>query len=108
MLGGFSQGAMLSLDVALAADPPVDRVIAMSGLLLADSLAGLEAERASRPAIFVSHGRADPVLPFSEGERAKNLLAKRGFDVTFRPFDGGHQIPAPIVEAVSSCLFGGA
>jgi phospholipase/carboxylesterase len=106
VLGGFSQGAMLSLDVALAAEPAVDRVVALSGLLLADSLPGLRAARPARPAIFASHGRQDPVLPFAEGEQARTLLASAGFSVTWRPFDGGHTIPPPIVEALDGFLFG--
>jgi phospholipase/carboxylesterase len=103
-LGGFSQGAMLSLDVALAAAPAVDRVFALSGVLLADSLPGLQA-LAVRPPVFVSHGRRDGVLDFQGGERCSQLLARHGHAVTWRPFDGGHEIPPPVVEALRAFLF---
>jgi len=105
-LAGFSQGAMLSLDVALDAAPPVDRVAALSGLLLVDSLASLRAARATRPAVFISHGRGDTRLPFSGGERAQQLLQRHGYQVVFHPFDGGHEIPPEIVSALGQFLFG--
>lgn len=108
LLGGFSQGAMLSLDVALAADPAVDRVAVLSGVLLADSLLSLRAQRSPRPLVFVSHGRRDPVLPFAGGERAKDLLTRNGFAVTWRPFEGGHEITPDVVAALAAFFFDGS
>jgi phospholipase/carboxylesterase len=108
VLAGFSQGAMLSLDVALAAEPAVDRVVALSGVLLAESIDGLRAPRSQRPSVFISHGRQDPVLPFKGGESASRLLAKHRFPVTFHPFDGGHEIPPEVVAAFASFAFGGS
>jgi phospholipase/carboxylesterase len=107
VLAGFSQGAMLALDVALAAAPAVDRVAALSGLLMADSLPALEAAHPSgRPLVFASHGRQDPVLPFHGGVHAKDLLERHGFTVTWRPFQGGHEIPGAIIEELRVFLFG--
>jgi phospholipase/carboxylesterase len=114
-LAGFSQGGMLALDVALAARPPerppVDRVAVMSGVLLADSLPALHAwdtdeQRAGapRPPVLISHGRQDEVLRFGGGERAGQVLAGRGFPVTWLPFTGGHEIPTPVMEALRSFL----
>jgi phospholipase/carboxylesterase len=104
VLGGFSQGAMLSIDVALAADPPVDRVVALSGVLLADSLSGLRAG-GPRPPVFIAHGREDAVLSFEGGQRCKEVLEAHGFPVTWRPFDGGHEIPAGILRDLLPFLF---
>jgi phospholipase/carboxylesterase len=106
MLGGFSQGGMLALDVALAAEPPVDRVAVLSGVLMADSRAGLQAPRAARPPVFISHGRDDQVVPVAAGELARALLLQHGFEVIWRPFAGGHGIPGPIVADLGVFLFG--
>jgi phospholipase/carboxylesterase len=108
VLGGFSQGAMLSLDIALAADPPVDRVAVLSGSLLADSLDGLRSPRSSRPLVFMSHGRQDPLLPFQGSERAKQTLEQRNFAVSWHPFDGGHEIPRAVVEPLKTFVFADA
>jgi phospholipase/carboxylesterase len=104
-LVGFSQGAMLAMDVALAGAPGVDRVVAMSGVLLVDSVPALTAPRSAKPRLLLAHGRQDPVVPFAGGVRAKELLEKHGFPVTWRPFDGGHEIPAPLLAAVERFLF---
>ena len=104
-LAGFSQGAMLSLDVALTAAPAVQRVVAMSGVLLQDSLAALKAPRAAKPTFLLSHGRQDPAVPFQAGVRAKELLEKYGLPVSWHPFAGGHEIPEPVLAAVARFLF---
>jgi phospholipase/carboxylesterase len=105
VLAGFSQGAMLALDVALAGAPGVDRVAALSGVLLAESVPGLRAVHAVRPAVFIAHGRHDPVLPFAEGELAKGLLERNGYTVTWRPFEGGHEIPRAVVSELGTFIF---
>src|SRR5262249_28219662 len=91
-LAGFSQGAMLAMDVALAGAPGVERVAALSGLLLMDSILALASPHAARPRFLLAHGRHDVVVPFAGGARAKEVLEKHGFSVTWRPFDGGHEI----------------
>ena len=104
-LVGFSQGAMLSIDVALAGAPGVDLVVAMSGVLLMDSVPALTAPHPRDLRFLLSHGRRDPVVPFSSGEGAKDLLEKHGFSVTWRPFVGGHEIPPPVLADVDRFLF---
>jgi phospholipase/carboxylesterase len=86
----------------------------MSGALLADSLAALHAQRAAPPAkkpalpaLLVSHGRADPVLPFARGASIEALLTPYGYAVTFYPFEGGHEIPAALVDRLRQFLFSG-
>jgi phospholipase/carboxylesterase len=105
-IAGFSQGAMLSLDVALAGAPPVERVAVLSGALLADALRLLDTPREARPAVFISHGREDTRLPFFGAERMKSELEQRGFSVTFEPFSGGHEIPSAVVTELQRFLFG--
>ena len=98
ILAGFSQGGMLALDVALAADPPVDRVAVLSGTLIAENLWRGWMAREKKPPVFMSHGRGDPILPFVTSERLRSLLAEHGFSVTWVPFEGGHEIPEVVLE----------
>jgi phospholipase/carboxylesterase len=105
-LAGFSQGAMLSIDLALAGSEPLDRVAVLSGVLLVDSAAHLRTQQRSvRPEVFISHGRQDQRLPFAGGERMKTELEEHGFAVTWRPFDGGHTISPSTVAELSKFLF---
>lgn len=106
-IAGFSQGAMLALDVALAADPAIDRVAVLSGVLLADSLALLHASASEgpRPAVFIAHGSSDAVVPFRAAESIPLILEPRGYRVTWAPFDGGHEIPREVVSRLREFLF---
>jgi phospholipase/carboxylesterase len=104
-LAGFSQGAMLALDVALSTDPPVDCVAVLSGALLRDSLPGLAARSSSPPEVLLAHGRQDPVLPYDGAERARSLLGERGLRVRWLPFEGGHSIPREVREELRRFLF---
>jgi phospholipase/carboxylesterase len=105
-IAGFSQGAMLSLDVALAGAPPVERVAVLSGALLTDAAARLDTHGVPRPLLFISHGQEDQRLPFSGAERMKAVLEQHGLSVTWQPFHGGHEIPASVRAALQSFLFG--
>lgn len=101
VLAGFSQGGMLAMDVALAADPPVDRVAVLSGNLLAQDLWRQRmAASPNKPAVFLSHGRQDYVLPFAGSERLKSLLEEHAFAVTWAPFAGGHEIPDSVLDGL--------
>ncbi len=104
-IAGFSQGAMLSLDVALAANPPVDRVALLSGTLIAGSVWRAEmAPPGPKPPVFIAHGHEDRVLPFAVAESLARMLEKAGFPVTFVPFAGGHQIPEPVMTSLATFL----
>lgn len=106
VLGGFSQGAMLSLDVALHTDRALAGLVLMSGTLIA------EREWAPRMAtrrglrVVQSHGQRDGLLPFAAAERLRDLMKDAGLDVTFVPFRGAHEIPPPVVAAVGDFLVG--
>jgi phospholipase/carboxylesterase len=92
-VAGFSQGAMLALDVALQPMARVERVAVLSGALPRDSGRALARRRKQRPLVFVSHGRQDRVLRFAGAEHLVQRLEAADYAVRFRPFDGGHEIP---------------
>lgn len=52
-----------------------------------------------KPRIYISHGTHDRILPIDRcGRRIAATLISRGYDVTFREFDGYHEIPADIAR----------
>jgi len=99
-IAGFSQGAMLALDVALHESSGVDRVGVLSGALTHTTAASLAKPRSKRPLVFVSHGRQDRVLRFAGAEHLVERLKASDHSVTFRPFDGSHEIPPEIAAAL--------
>jgi phospholipase/carboxylesterase len=105
VLGGFSQGAMLSLDVALREpERELAGIVLLSGTFLAArEWAPLMKGRVGTP-VFQSHGESDPVLPFSIAERLRDALGAAGVDVTFEAFRGGHTIAPATLEHLSDWL----
>jgi acetyl esterase/lipase len=61
--------------------------------------------RTGRPRFFVSHGTQDPVLPIDQcSRRLVPALEEHGYDVTYREFTGGHEVPPHIMDsAVDGC-----
>lgn len=102
VLGGFSQGAMLSLDVALRTARPFAGLVAMSGTLLArEEWLPLMPARAGLP-VLMSHGRADPLLPFALSEELARELESAGLPVRFVPFNGGHELGGSVLEELAA------
>ncbi len=86
-LGGLSDGASFALSLGIANGDLFGEVMAFSPGFLRVPV------RNGKPRIFLSHGRADEVLPFALSREIAHQLERDGFDVEFRAFDGGHWIP---------------
>jgi phospholipase/carboxylesterase len=104
VLGGFSQGAMVASDLAFTTSDEIAALVLLSGTPVDEATwrRGFARRRGLR--VFVSHGRADPVLSFAAAERFQRELADAGLAVTWVPFDGGHEIPGPVVAALNAFL----
>lgn len=104
VLGGFSQGAMLSMDVALQTKRKISGLVLLSGSYIAErEWRPRMSERAGTP-VFQSHGVADPLLPYELAERLRDELATAGLDVAFRRFPGGHAIPPDVMSELGRWL----
>jgi len=102
ILGGFSQGAMTSAEIAFQTDQDLAGLILLSGTTVnEEAWAEHFAGRRHLP-IFIAHGRQDPTLSFAIMERFQARLKAFGLDVTWYPFDGGHAIPEEVVRATSA------
>jgi phospholipase/carboxylesterase len=104
VLGGFSQGAMLSLDVALHRAAPPAALLLMSGTLLAESEWGPRMPTLAKVPVMQSHGKNDPLLPFSVAELLRDKLRTAGAVIDFVPFAGGHEIPPAVLAAAAKLL----
>jgi len=94
VLGGFSQGAMVTTDLALSLSPPPAGLIVFSGMLInAGQWRTATTEQPARFPVWQSHGRYDVVLPFEGAVALQNQLTSQKWSVTFEPFAGGHEIP---------------
>jgi phospholipase/carboxylesterase len=104
VLGGFSQGAMLSCDVALRTARPLAALILMStSFQVATAWRAGMAARAGLP-VLQSHGRQDPLLPYGMAADLSREMTEAGIAVDFLPFDGGHEIPMPVVARAGELI----
>jgi phospholipase/carboxylesterase len=104
VLGGFSQGAMLSCDAVLHTDRPYAGLVQLSGNLLAQPVWGpLMPKRRGLP-VFQSHGTQDEILPYVGAERLRDALSKSGLAVEWHHFRGGHEIPEPVLQQLGVFL----
>lgn len=92
-VGGFSDGATYALSLGLINGDFFRSIVAFSpGFVISGEAHG-------KPRIFISHGTKDHILPIDRcGRRIAAALKGQSYDVTFREFDGKHEIPADVAR----------
>lgn len=89
-LVGFSQGAMMALEVAPRRAVAPAAVVAISGRLIQPERLG---EATAKPPVLIMHGDQDQVVAFDEMALAANALSEAGFDAYGHVMQGmGHGI----------------
>ncbi|HYY21915.1 MAG TPA: hypothetical protein VE780_08550 [Thermoleophilaceae bacterium] len=93
VVGGFSQGAVMSYALALGAGRPSPAgILALSGFI--PTVPGFELEldgRAGLP-VAIGHGTFDPVIGVEFGRSARERLETAGLRVTYREYPLPHAV----------------
>jgi phospholipase/carboxylesterase len=101
ILCGFSQGAGISVGVALKRPELVGPVLSFSGVLRAlrpDDLAPPDQLRDVH--VFAAHGLQDPIVPLALGRVIRDELTRVGADLSWHEYPMGHTIiPVEIHDA---------
>ncbi|EMI17726.1 phospholipase/carboxylesterase family protein [Rhodopirellula maiorica SM1] len=105
VLGGFSQGAMLTLDTALRGniDPP-QILILFSGTLVCQSHWTASLSRLEQTRVYQSHGNVDPILPYSSAVALSQWLSEADIETEFHSFRGGHTIDGESIEQTAKWM----
>ncbi|KQN42113.1 phospholipase [Pseudomonas sp. Leaf48] len=105
-LVGFSQGAIMSYEVALRHPEAVGGIAALGGRILPVLKSELKPdEKRQSLAIFIGHGEEDKRLPISDGTEARSLLQSVSLEPEFHAYPGlGHSISAAEIEDLSAWL----
>lgn len=94
-LGGFSQGAILSLGTALNHSTLFDGAICLSGQLYPEFMSSVTKNSIEDGLdLFISHGKQDQVLPISTIEKNIKELKEKGIEPSYFTYDSGHTITA--------------
>jgi phospholipase/carboxylesterase len=107
VLGGFSQGAMTTLDLALKLEEAPRAVVLFSPTLVDAEGTRRAAKTRDGLPVFVSHGRQDPLLPFAATERLVALLVEAGVRAELMAFDGPHTIPFEALRGAARAMVRG-
>ena len=95
---------MVASEVAFRSHVPLSALVILSGTLVDEpSWEQHFRERQGLP-VFLAHGRKDGVLSFEVADRFRQRLEAAGLQVTWRPFDGGHEIPGTVVVALNEFI----
>lgn len=93
VLGGFSQGTVMSYALALGPGRPSPAgIVALSGFV--PTVPGWEPEldqRAGLP-VWISHGRRDPVIPVEFAHTARETLSAARLDVAYHETEAAHHV----------------
>jgi phospholipase/carboxylesterase len=96
ILGGFSQGGAMTLDVGLTL--PLGGLICLSGYLHSMS----PASDSALPPVLIAHGTQDTVVPVNAAIRARDSFTAWGSSVQYQEFNMGHEIRPEVVDLMRS------
>ena len=102
VLGGFSQGAAMSLDLGLTL--PLAGLMILSGYPHPEiSLVDLADPP---PAVLVVHGRQDTIVPVSAAHKIQQILERSpiSIPITYQEMDAGHEVSPETIAAMSRFL----
>tara|TARA_Y100000768_G_scaffold371130_1_gene337549 strand:+ start:529 stop:1182 length:654 start_codon:yes stop_codon:yes gene_type:complete len=92
IIGGFSQGSMISLQTGIKRKDKINSILGYSGKII--DLKHLSKNIVSRPNIFLMHGDIDQVVPVDGLLEAKNFFNKNNYEIETKIFkDCEHRIP---------------
>ncbi|MDX5364036.1 MAG: carboxylesterase [Pseudazoarcus pumilus] len=93
VLMGFSQGCAMTLMTGLRYPQRLAGLVGLSGYLpLPDTLAAERAPANADVPIFLAHGTADPVIPFTRAEFSRDVLTGLDYPVEWRPYNMVHTV----------------
>ena len=92
VIGGFSQGCMISLQTGIKRKDKINSIIGYSGKII--DLEHLGKNIVSRPNIILMHGDIDQVVPIDSLLEAKNFFSKLNYEIETHIFKNcEHRIP---------------
>lgn len=97
ILGGFSQGGAMTLDVGLTL--PLAGLASLSGYLhpWVLPIAG-----SALPPVLIVHGTEDMIVPIAAAVRSRDRFTDWGSAVQYREFNMGHEILPEVVDVMRS------
>ncbi|MBZ9685496.1 hypothetical protein G9F72_003910 [Clostridium estertheticum] len=91
-LFGFSQGAILSMTLALKMGNKIKGIVALSGYIPKHVKETYPIKNVHELSIFIAHGEFDPVFPLNIGKENYEFFKARNELLSFNSYPVGHEI----------------
>ncbi len=104
VLGGFSQGAMMTYGIGIPRPGYFAGLIALGGLLDDETVPANATPVQTDQPIFIAHGTLDTVIPIESARSAKVRLENVGFCPTYKEYPIAHEINHDILTDLSRWL----
>jgi phospholipase/carboxylesterase len=103
---GFSQGAIMSFDIALNAPHAIAGAVALSGRVVPESYRDRKVDRsAGNLKFFIGHGTSDSLILFTEAEETVSALKSQGVgNITFKHYNISHTISKQEIAELNKWL----
>ena len=101
---GFSQGAMMSYDIAYRYPQKIKGVVALSGLLMPQTEKLSTTEKFKRCKFFIAHGMQDDIITYMNGGSAAAVIKSKGARVEFKSYTAAHTITPQEVNDINRWL----
>lgn len=93
VLGGFSQGSLMAVDVGLRYPQLLAGIVGISGWVFEPERLLRESSPVAREQrILMTHGTLDPMVPFAAVRKEAQLLRDSGLNLEWHEFQKGHTI----------------
>ena len=109
ILGGFSQGCLMSIEVGLRYPQLLAGVVGVSGYVCEpEKLVAELSPVAKQQRLLITHGLLDPLIPFAKVREQINLLKAEGLHIEWHEFAKAHTIAGePEVEVIRDFIRAG-
>ncbi len=104
IVGGFSQGAMLSTNFCLSRPASPAHLILYSGMLINEDQWRQSLSDRSPLNVYQSHGQLDSIIPFANATSLRDLFESTGHNLNFHDFQGDHTIPMDGIEYLAKTI----
>ena len=105
VLGGFSQGAVMSYALGLGEGRPRPAgVLALSGFIPTVEGFAVDPANAAGLPVAIGHGEQDPVISVEFARDARDRLAAAGAELTYRESPMGHRIDPTFLAELQGWL----
>lgn len=101
ILGGFSQGAAISLATGVSYPQRLGGIIALSGYL---PLSNDVPSSSYHLPIFIGHGTFDPIVPLYLGKKSVEQLEAKGYQVSWHNYAMPHTVSLEEINDISTWL----